>query len=74
MTPDGRLALAAFRGAALVMLALVTFGMASLPDASARNSRSSKGLVPLIYHGRPLPEVGAPPQRSSIRAALKRGA
>jgi ferric-dicitrate binding protein FerR (iron transport regulator) len=72
MTPDGRHALAAFRGAALVMLALVTFGMASLPDASARNSWSSEGLVPLIYHGRPLPEVIEEVQRYTRRRIMIR--
>ena len=67
MTPDGRHALAAFRGAALIMLAVT-----SLTDASARNSWSSEGLVPLIYHGRPLPEVIEDVQRYTRRRIMIR--
>jgi ferric-dicitrate binding protein FerR (iron transport regulator) len=67
VTPDGRHALAAFRGAALIMLAGT-----SLTDASARNSWSSEGLVPLIYHGRPLPEVIEDVQRYTRRRIMIR--
>jgi ferric-dicitrate binding protein FerR (iron transport regulator) len=67
VTPDGRHALAAFRGTALVMLA-----MTSLTDARARNSWSSEGLVPLIYHGRPLPEVIEDVQRYTRRRIMIR--
>jgi ferric-dicitrate binding protein FerR (iron transport regulator) len=71
VTPDGRSARAAFRGVVLVMLALV-FGKASLPEATARNGWSSEGLVPLIYHGRPLPEVIEDVQRYTRRRIMIR--
>jgi ferric-dicitrate binding protein FerR (iron transport regulator) len=65
VTPDGKHAIAALRGVALVMLAV-----ASLTDASARNAWSSGGLVPLIYHGRPLPEVIEDVQRYTQRRIM----
>ena len=48
---DGR-AVVAFRGVVLFIL-----GMVSLSDASARAGWGVEGLLPLVYHGRPLPEV-----------------
>ena len=53
------------------MLALV-FGTASLPEATAHNGWSSEGLVPLIYHGRPLPEVIEDVQRYTRRRIMIR--
>jgi ferric-dicitrate binding protein FerR (iron transport regulator) len=67
VTPGGEHATAALRGVALVMLAV-----GSLTDASARNAWSSGGLVPLIYHGRPLPEVIEDVQRYTQRRIMIR--
>jgi len=45
----------------------------SLVDANARNGWSSaEGLVPLIYHGRPLPEVLEDVQRYTQRRIMIR--
>jgi ferric-dicitrate binding protein FerR (iron transport regulator) len=67
VTPEGRYAIAALRGVALVMLAVT-----SLTDASARDSWGSGGLIPLIYHGRPLPEVIEDVQRYTRRRIVIR--
>jgi hypothetical protein len=67
VTPPERHAKAALRGVALVMLAVT-----SLMDASARNAFGSGGLVPLIYHGRPLPEVIEDVQRYTRRRIMLR--
>jgi len=67
VTPEGRSAVAALRGVALVLLAVT-----SLTDASARNAWGSGGVVPLIYHGRPLPEVIEDVQRYTRRRIVIR--
>jgi len=66
VTPDGRTAIAAFRGVTLVILVVM-----SLMDASARDAWGG-GLVPLIYHGRPLPEVIEEVQRYTLRRIMIR--
>ena len=65
--PRGRYVVVAFRGVVFFMLAAV-----SLVDASARNGWGAEGLVPLIYHGRPLPEVLEDVQRYTQRRIMIR--
>ena len=67
LPPRGRYGVVAFRGVVFFMLAAV-----SLVDASARNRWSAEGLVPLIYHGRPLPEVLEDVQRYTQRRIMIR--
>jgi hypothetical protein len=65
--PRGGHVAASFRGVVFFMLAAV-----SLVDANARNGWSAAGLVPLIYHGRPLPEVLEDVQRYTQRRIMIR--
>ena len=67
LPPRGGRAVVAFRGVVFFILAAV-----SLADASARNGWSVEGLVPLIYHGRPLPEVLEDVQRYTQRRIMIR--
>jgi ferric-dicitrate binding protein FerR (iron transport regulator) len=67
VTPEARSVIAALRGVALVMLAVT-----ALTDASARDAWGGGGLVPLIYHGRPLPEVIEDVQRYMRRRIMIR--
>ena len=67
LPPRGGRAVVAFRGVVFFILAAV-----SLADASARNGWSAEGLVPLIYHGRPLPEVLEDVQRYTQRRIMIR--
>jgi ferric-dicitrate binding protein FerR (iron transport regulator) len=53
-------------------VALVMLAVSTLTEASARNSWSAEGLVPLIYHGRPLPEVIEDVQRYTRRRIMIR--
>jgi ferric-dicitrate binding protein FerR (iron transport regulator) len=64
LPPRGRLV---FRGVVLLMLVAT-----SLTEVSARNAWSTEGLVPLIYHGRPLPEVIEDIQRYTQRRIMVR--
>lgn len=61
------LSLVTFRRVAFFILAAV-----SLVDVSARSGWSAAGLVPLIYHGRPLPEVIEDVQRYTQRRIMIR--
>jgi ferric-dicitrate binding protein FerR (iron transport regulator) len=63
---DGRTAVA-FRGALFFIV-----GMVSLIDASARSGWGAEGLVPLVYHGRPLPEVIEDVRRYTHRRIMVR--
>jgi ferric-dicitrate binding protein FerR (iron transport regulator) len=63
---DGR-AVVAFRGVVLLVL-----GMVSHMDASARSGWDAGGLMPLVYHGRPLPEVIEDVQRYTHRRIMIR--
>ena len=67
LPPRGDHVVAAFRGVVFSMLAT-----GSLVDANARNGWSVEGLVPLIYHGRPLPEVLEDVQRYTQRRIMIR--
>jgi ferric-dicitrate binding protein FerR (iron transport regulator) len=67
LPPRGGHVVAAFRGVVFSMLAA-----GSLVDANARNGWSVEGLVPLIYHGRPLPEVLEDVQRYTHRRIMIR--
>jgi ferric-dicitrate binding protein FerR (iron transport regulator) len=59
--------LVAFQGVVFLMLVAV-----SLADANARNGWGAEGLLPLIYHGRPLPEVLEEIQRYTQRRIMIR--
>ncbi len=61
------LSLVTFRRVAFFILAAVSLG-----DVSARNGWSAAGLIPLIYHGRPLPEVIEDVQRYTQRRIMIR--
>jgi hypothetical protein len=61
------LSLVTFRRVAFFILAIV-----ALVDASARDDWGAEGLVPLIYHGRPLPEVIGDVQRYTQRRIMIR--
>ena len=63
LPPRGHAA-GAFRGVVLFILAVVSL------EASARNGWNNGGLVPLIYHGRPLPEVIEDIQRYTQRRIM----
>jgi ferric-dicitrate binding protein FerR (iron transport regulator) len=67
LPPRGGHPAVAFRGVVFLMLAAV-----SLVDVNARNRWSAEGLVPLIYHGRPLPEVLEDVQRYTQRRIMIR--
>ena len=56
----------AFRGVALCLLAVASL------EATARNGWGAEVLVPLIYHGRPLPEVLEDIQRYTQRRIMIR--
>jgi ferric-dicitrate binding protein FerR (iron transport regulator) len=66
LPPRGRQAVVAFPGVVFFILAAVSL------EASARNGWNAEGLVPLIYHGRPLPEVIEDIQRYTQRRIMIR--
>jgi hypothetical protein len=65
--PGDGCAAVAFRGVVLFIL-----GMVSLTDARARSGWGAEGLMPLVYHGRPLPEVIEDVQRYTHRRIMIR--
>jgi ferric-dicitrate binding protein FerR (iron transport regulator) len=67
LPPRGKHVAGAFRGVVFFILAAASF-----MEARARNGWSAEGLVPLIYHGRPLPEVIEDVQRYTQRRIMIR--
>ena len=66
LPPRGNPGVVAFRGVVFFILAAVSL------VANARNGWGAEGLVPLIYHGRPLPEVLEDVQRYTQRRIVIR--